>query len=139
MKKESQLQDLANILNGVFSQLKLSHNTLSKLPEKSWEAKARMRNNKLEINVLRDEDLLLKSRWVYLSSEIFWYEIIIPIVAGTLSKCSILSKSLIVRFNFRSENGERSFSCNALELSSNAEQISSSDGFGIMMSLMDPE
>ncbi len=48
MKEESQLQNLANILNGVFSQLKLSHNTLSKLPEKSWEAIARMKNNKLE-------------------------------------------------------------------------------------------
>jgi hypothetical protein len=140
MNSAKQLRDLSNVLNTFFSALKKSDGPLKMLPTDSWAAQAQPSDDKLEIEVVRNERLLLASSAPQMSSEMYWYAFIIPQVAKMLSKfADLLPENLVVRFIFESENGKRTFSCKALDLVSNVDEISSANGFGAMMALMELE
>jgi len=135
----TKINALVNVLNGVFSQMKLSDSFLSKLPDNSWSLTVNLDNNIINVESFKNDSMLMETGNFVAASEIYWYGKVIPVVAVVLfNNVSSLSTNDVVRFNFKNEEKDSIFVCNAHELAAHVYPINMGD-FGTMMSLMEPE
>ncbi|SRR6266487_2419095 len=135
----TRVNELVNILNGVFSQMKLSDKFLSKLPDNSWNVIANLKNIDIYIDIFRNDSILMENGRFVATDEMYWYSKIVPVVATVLANnANAGSKNQILKFRFRNEERERIFSCDANELISHATEIQAGD-FGTTMALMDTD
>jgi len=135
----AKLNKVLNELNDTFVQMKSSDNFLKKLPQHSWGITAQLYNDKINIEIIRNDAAFIESNNSLAASEIYWYEKIIPMVAVVLfNNVSNLVDSDVVRFNFKNEEKDRVLSCGAHKLAAHVYAIRMGD-FGTMMSLMESE
>jgi hypothetical protein len=133
------IDELVNVLNGEFSQIKLSDTFLSKLPDNSWKITVSLQDAKIVVESFRNDSILIENNRYVAADEMYWYSKVIPVLASVLAQnLSVLSKSQVIRFIFKNEEGERIFICEANELASLVTEIRSGD-FGAMMAIMQSE
>ena len=110
-KPDTKITELVNVLNGTFSQMKLSDRFLSKLPDNSWSITVNLDGKKINIVSFRNDSTLMETGNFSATDEMYWYSKVIPMMTAILAEnISILSSDDVVRFMFKNEEHEIAFS-----------------------------
>ena len=110
---------------------------LSKLPSGSWQASFVITGETLTVEILRNDDLLMKKFWDRMTDPTSWLVMFVPPTSILLARNkSILPPNMKVIFNAKSETEEWRASCSASELIE-AALNGEIDQFGSMMAMLD--
>jgi hypothetical protein len=123
-------------LNSLMAAYK-NHSLLSELPSGSWQASFLISGDTLNVEILRNDSLLIKNSWYQIADPTYWLSMFVPPVSKLFAKNkSILPPNMNVVFNAKSESEEWRASCSASEL---IEAVLSGeiDQFGSMMAMLD--